>query len=40
MADSIMLAIAQANHAVLWTQGGHLENIEGVKFVAKQTESD
>jgi toxin FitB len=40
MADSIILATAQANNAVHWTQDGHFEDIEGVKFVAKQTESD
>jgi toxin FitB len=35
MADSIILATAQAHNAVLWTQDGHFQDIEGVRFVAK-----
>lgn len=35
MADSVILATAQAHNAVLWTQDGHFQDIEGVRFVAK-----
>ena len=35
MADSIILATARANAAVLWTQAAHFKEIEGVRFVAK-----
>jgi toxin FitB len=34
MADAIILAIAQANNAVLWTQDGHFEGIEKVEYRA------
>jgi len=33
MADSIMLATARAQRAVLWTQDAHFEKIEGVRYV-------
>ena len=33
MADSIILATAQAHRAALWTQGEHFKDIEGVKFI-------
>ncbi|MBI1294903.1 PIN domain-containing protein [bacterium] len=35
MADSVILATAQAHNALLWTQDGHFEHIKGVRFVAK-----
>ena len=35
MADSVILATAQAHNAVLRTQDGHFQDIEGVRFVAK-----
>jgi predicted nucleic acid-binding protein len=35
MADSIMLATAQARDATLWTQDGDFESIVGVKYVSK-----
>jgi predicted nucleic acid-binding protein len=36
MADSIILATAQAFGAVLWTQDEHFRDIPGVKFIAKK----
>lgn len=36
MADSIMLATAQARGAILWTQDADFERIAGVKYVAKK----
>jgi len=36
MADSVMLATAQAFGAVLWTQDSDFANIEGVKYVARK----
>jgi predicted nucleic acid-binding protein len=36
MADSIMLATAQANSAVFWTQDADFDGVEGVKYVAKK----
>ena len=36
MADSIILATARANHAVLWTQDDDFEGIAGVKYIAKK----
>ena len=36
MADSIILATAQAQDAILWTQDDDFEGIEGVKYVAKK----
>jgi len=36
MADSIMLATAQAHGAILWTQDADFERIAGVKYVAKK----
>jgi predicted nucleic acid-binding protein len=35
MADSIILATAQANEATLWTQDIHFKDIEGVRYVEK-----
>ena len=36
MADSIMLATAQRNGAVLWTQDVDFEGLPGVRFFAKR----
>lgn len=36
MADSIMLAAARAQQAILWTQDAHFEGLEGVKYVRAQ----
>jgi predicted nucleic acid-binding protein len=36
MADSIMLATAQAFGAVFWTQDADFERVEGVKYMAKR----
>ncbi|MEI6222027.1 MAG: type II toxin-antitoxin system VapC family toxin [bacterium] len=35
MADSIILATAREYEAVLWTQDGDFEGVEGVRFVGK-----
>ncbi len=34
MADSIVLATARAYDATVWTQDGHFEGLEGVRYVA------
>ena len=36
MADSIMLATAQAHSAVLWTQDRDFDGIEGVRYIEKR----
>jgi len=36
MADSIILATAQAHAAVLWTQDEHFKNIPGVQYIEKK----
>ena len=36
MADSIILATAQANGATLWTQDADLEGTDGVKYQSKR----
>ena len=36
MADSIILATAQANDATLWTQDVHFNGLVGVKYVEKK----
>ncbi len=36
MADSLILATAQANHATLWTQDEHFKDMEGVKYILKK----
>lgn len=36
MADSLILAAARANDAILWTQDEHFKDIEGVKFIGKR----
>jgi toxin FitB len=35
MADSIILATARANKAMLWTQDADFEGIEGVRYISK-----
>ena len=35
MADSIILATARANDAILWTQDEHFKGLAGVRFVKK-----
>lgn len=36
MADSIILATAQAQNATLWTQDEHFKGMEGVKYIVKK----
>lgn len=36
MADSIILATAQANNATLWTQDEHFKDMQGVKYIIKK----
>jgi predicted nucleic acid-binding protein len=36
MADSLILATAQAYEATLWTQDEHFKDIPGVKFIEKK----
>ena len=36
MADSIMLATTRAYRAILWTQDGDFEDVEGVEYVKKK----
>jgi predicted nucleic acid-binding protein len=36
MADSLILASARANNAILWTQDEHFKDIEDVKFIGKR----
>lgn len=36
MADSIILATAQAHKATLWTQDEHFKSMEGVKYIEKK----
>ena len=33
MADSVILATARINKAILWTQDGHFEEIQNVKYI-------
>ncbi len=35
LADSVILAIARANNAILWTQDADFRNITSVKFIPK-----
>ena len=35
MADSIILATAQAHRATLWSQDGHFKEIAGVRYIEK-----
>ncbi len=36
LADSVILATARANEAVLWTQDEHFKSLEGVKYIEKK----
>ncbi|MCK6567718.1 MAG: VapC toxin family PIN domain ribonuclease [Chloroflexi bacterium] len=36
MADSLILAAARANNAVLWTQDEHFKDLEGVRYIEKK----
>jgi predicted nucleic acid-binding protein len=36
LAESIILATARANDAVLWTQDAHFESLAGVKYIEKR----
>ena len=36
LADSVMLATARLNQAVLWTQDADFKGLEGVRYVAKR----
>ena len=35
MADSLILAVARAHQAVLWTQDEHFKGIDGVQYIGK-----
>ncbi len=35
MADSIILATARANNALVWTQDADFEGLDGVRYIAK-----
>jgi len=37
MADSIILATARAYNATLWTQDEHFKDIEGVRYIEKES---
>jgi predicted nucleic acid-binding protein len=37
MADSIILATAQAHQATLWTQDAHFKEIPGVRYIEKRS---
>jgi predicted nucleic acid-binding protein len=37
MADSIILATARAQNAVLWTQDEHFKNMDDVKYIEKKS---
>ncbi|MBI3169340.1 MAG: type II toxin-antitoxin system VapC family toxin [Chloroflexi bacterium] len=36
MADSLILATARANNAILWTQDEHFKGLDGVKYIEKK----
>lgn len=36
LADSIILATARANRAILWTQDSDFRDLEGVKYISKR----
>lgn len=36
MADSLILAAARANNAILWTQDEHFSGLDGVKYIEKK----
>jgi predicted nucleic acid-binding protein len=37
MADSIILATAQAHQATLWTQDAHFKEVPGVRYIEKRS---
>jgi predicted nucleic acid-binding protein len=37
LADSIILATARAQAAILWTQDEHFKNLDGVKYIEKKS---
>ena len=36
MADSLILATARTNNAILWTQDEHFKDLDGVKYIEKK----
>lgn len=36
LADSVILATAQAHAAVIWTQDAHFQGVEGVRYIEKR----
>ena len=36
MADSLILATARTNNAILWTQDEHFRDLDGVKYIEKK----
>ena len=36
LADSMILATARDNHAVVWTQDSDFKELEGVRYIEKQ----
>ena len=36
MADSLILATARANDAILWTQDEHFKDLDGVEYIEKK----
>jgi predicted nucleic acid-binding protein len=36
MADSLILATARANDAILWTQDEHFKDLDGMKYIEKK----
>ena len=36
MADSLILATARANNAILWTQDEHFKDLDGVEYIEKK----
>jgi len=36
MSDSLILATARANNAILWTQDEHFKDLDGVKYIEKK----
>lgn len=37
MADSLILATAQAHEATLWTQDAHFKDVEGVQYIERKS---
>jgi predicted nucleic acid-binding protein len=40
MADSIILATARANQAILWTQDADFKGLDGVRYIAKRATNE